>query len=411
MIGAPTFPSPHLSRLRPPVLLLLLLSLPLAAARTEVPAPAYFDAPVSLVTAPQGEDLGVVLRALARAVGAHPIIHGVPPVTVELDLERPISFRLLWSLLLDLHGLEGMWWDGDVVVVMPKGPPPAPPPAPHAVQRLVRLDHANAERVAVLLNAGEAERNAGRALLVAEPISNLLLVTGSAEAHTRIGALIAELDRPPRRVALTLWLLEVSRQALIEGGIELHATLPGGLSFAAGRTPRLGWAASDLLPGLEVEVKLLDVLLAGDSKRLEQAQLSVLDGQAAHLFVGGRFNLLVGADEREVVVVPYGLDLMVTPRLLRDGRIHLDIQAQIDDLVARSDLNIGSRSLVNQAIVAPGELLLLGGWQSRVIDTQQRRTPGWSDIPLLGTLFRQGSDRTQERELLLLAYAEALEDR
>jgi hypothetical protein len=404
MIGARTIPLAHLATI------IWLLSGSLALGRTEVPASSTFDAPVSVVTAPQGEELGVVLRGLARAVGAHPIIHGVPAVAIELDLTRPIPFRLLWPLLLNLHGLEGVWFDGDVVVVMPQGPPPPPPPEPHTVQRLMHLDHADASRVADLLNASEAQRSAGRASLLAEPMANLLLVTGSTEAHERIATLIAELDRPPQRLVVNLWLLEVSRQALVEGGIDLRATLPGGISFTAGRTPRLGFATSALLPGLEVDVKLLDLLQAGDSKRLEQAQVSVLDGQEANLFVGGRFNLLVGADEREVVVVPYGLTLTVTPRLLSDGRIHLDIQAQIDDLVARSDLNIGSRSLVNHAIVAPGELLLLGGLQSRVIDTQERRTPGWSEIPLFGALFRQASDRTQERELLLLTYAELHQD-
>lgn len=388
------------------ILPILGLGLALSLTQASLPPDARFDAPVAVLTAPQGEELPAVLRALARSVGALPIIHRVPSTLVQLDLERPVPFRTLWPLLLELHELEARWFAGDVVVVMPLGPPPPPAPEPLTVQRLVRLDHADASAVAAVLNASEAQRHDARATIVAEPISNLLLVSANPAVHARIRDLLLELDQPPTRIGVTLWVVELSLQGLEERGIDVNVALGGRLSMGISGSPRFGWETGALLPSVAVDVAILDQLRSGYAERIEEAQLTVLDGHEAKLFVGGRFNLVLGPDEREVVVVPYGLDLVLSPRLLGDGRVLIDLHAQVDDLIARSDLNIGSRSLLSTAIVTPGELLLVAGLRSRALDDQQQRTPGWAELPLLGPLFQRSSARAQARDLLLLIRAE-----
>jgi type II secretory pathway component GspD/PulD (secretin) len=382
----------------------------IGAAAAGVPAlPAdspYRHADVAIVTAPGGEALEAVLGALLRAIGAHPILHRIPTELIELQLDQPVPFHTLWPILLELHALEARWFEGGVVVVMPLGPPPPPPaPAPRW-QRLVQLDHARASEAAALLNAAEQVLADAPASILAEPTGNLLLVTADTEGHRRIDELLAELDAPPARITVSLWLLELSIQTLEQRGLEVAVDLPGGLTLATGANPRVGWSTTALLPGLSIEANLLNHLRAAHTERLEQAQVTVAGGEEARLFVGGRFNLVLSNDESEVVAVPYGFDLVFTPRLLNDGRIRLALHAQVDDLIDRSDLNIGSRSLASSAILQPGELLLLGGLRSRGFDNQLQEAPGLAEMPLLGGLFRRRSEREQSRDLLLLVHVE-----
>lgn len=61
-----------------------------------------------------------------------------------------------------------------------------------------------------------------------------------------------------------------------------------------------------------------------------------------------------------------------------------------------------------EALVKPGESLVVGGYRRQQRQIKNSRVPGLSSVPLIGALFRSDSAANDERERLFILTARAL---
>ncbi len=92
------------------------------AATPKRTTPGYpWDVPVNLNTGLDGLPLASVLTLLAESVGLTPILEGIPATTVDYAIETHRPFGQLWVLITNLHNLDSLLLDGNIIVVAPQG--------------------------------------------------------------------------------------------------------------------------------------------------------------------------------------------------------------------------------------------------------------------------------------------------
>ena len=92
------------------------------AATPQRTTPGYpWDVRVNLNTGLDGLPLTTVLTLLAESVGLTPILEGIPHTTVDYAIETHRPFGQLWVLITNLHNLDSLLLDGNIIVVAPKG--------------------------------------------------------------------------------------------------------------------------------------------------------------------------------------------------------------------------------------------------------------------------------------------------
>jgi type IV pilus assembly protein PilQ len=118
---------------------LLTLALALAgsswAALAPLPSDTKYDSVVTLRTGSSADDLNAVLQALGASVGLTVITQDIPAKAVNFDISGK-PFREVWTLLLELNGLDYYLRPSNIVVVAPPKtleaikPPPVVSSAP-----------------------------------------------------------------------------------------------------------------------------------------------------------------------------------------------------------------------------------------------------------------------------------------
>lgn len=99
------------------LLLVLLIGVFSAAQPSVLPDDPRFDAPTTLITQLEGEDLRIMLDSLARSVGLTPITDTVPSTTINYRIDEAKPFRQIWSIILTQYDLDFALLDNDVVII------------------------------------------------------------------------------------------------------------------------------------------------------------------------------------------------------------------------------------------------------------------------------------------------------
>jgi MSHA biogenesis protein MshL len=118
-----------------------------------------------------------------------------------------------------------------------------------------------------------------------------------------------------------------------------------------------------------------------------------------------------------VTLTPFfsGIALDVTPQISDMGDVTLHIHPSISDVVdQQKTVVIGNvtqqlplalstvRETDSIVRAKSGQVVVLGGLMSDVTDDQQAATPGLSEVPLVGELFKHTRNRTLKTELVIL---------
>jgi type IV pilus assembly protein PilQ len=300
-----------------------------------------------------------------------------------------------------------------------------------------------------------------RGSIVANPSTNMLIVTDVEAAVNNIRSMVRQLDIQTPQVAIQAKIIFVNRSSVEELGVTydlkdsrgnqinrltpgVHPTtgeslpvgsdliLLGGNSIAA-----LGNAASRLLgPTLETVISLvlgrhtlvafLDALQRSELSDVQAAPLiTTLDNQEAEIWVGERTPIRVvdtgtggggagGAPRATAQLVETGIKLRVTPTITGDRRVLLQLHAERSSAVpAAGEIGVTFQTQqgTTRLMVNDGQTAVIGGLT--VSETFSRRTgvPLLMDIPFLGALFRTTQTQEQKRDLLIMVTPHIVDDR
>ena len=236
-------------------------------------------------------------------------------------------------------------------------------------------------------------------------------------------AVISTLEVRPHQVLLEVQLVEASEEDLRDIGFDVSATGPR-LTAASGSglvgaspphdTIRVQGTAGDLR--LDAALRALET--RGAARILARPQLLALSGETAAFRSGGEFPFPVPTrDGVTVEFRPYGTALAMRPTVQANGLIRLELTSEVSSLDPRNSLRVQgftvpallTRKVSTTLEVRDGERFLFAGLFSETDERQAAQTPGLSDLPGVGRLFRAQRDRSQRLQLALIVTARLVE--
>ena len=305
----------------------------------------------------------------------------------------------------------------------------APQAGPPIYQRTFRLSNAKAEDLAKVLQealqakgVAAAQGQPGQTApaeaggnptvsIVADPRTNTLIVTGTAEQLKLVEELIPKLDRPVEQVNVQVRIQEVTRSTLNNLGLKWQAAGGNLIAALADTGLSLIFDATRSLAALNISATLNALEKQGLSKRVNDSNITVLNNQKGRIQSGFTFFIRRVVDNK-VEKVPYdaGVIVEVTPQVTNSGEIVLKIHTEVSDILERNPVDGDVDKLSKQVSdtilrVKDGQTVVLGGLIKNSTKHSKQGIPLLSDIPVLGALFSQTSDETEDNELIIVLKA------
>jgi general secretion pathway protein D len=264
---------------------------------------------------------------------------------------------------------------------------------------------------------------------------NRLLITDFPPVVREMVVLLAEIDQPERVISIEVKIIETkvdtrsklgflwpsSIETQLGGNTDSGATT--GSSITSGSPAgQLNLNSGDWTWGALSVTQLKTVLdllnQSGNSKLISDPHLSTLENHEAEIKVQtvvpiptiNRFT--EGAAVQDILTFQdedVGISLKVTPRIVGDGRITLDVLPVVEDIIGFSGPADNQkpittlRSIKTTITVADGETAALGGLLKDDIIKQEQKVPLLGSIPLLGRfLFTNTSEEKATTDLMIL---------
>ncbi len=271
------------------------------------------------------------------------------------------------------------------------------------------------------------------------PKTYTVLVTAPPALMERIIEDLRKIDQMPSQVLLKARIVAMSRSDLLNLGIEwgwprmqlgifgnnlygggdagddFGGEIPWGIQM--GYTPDLTFTNA-----LQLALNLLTV--NGEATIRAEPQVLALDGEQATMRVVNEEYFFLTADtgdtaqqfylNSQLEIIESGTVLTITPHIVEGDRVMLEISVEVSDSVPagrENDLPIVTRRTAdNKVSVQNGGTVALAGLSQEKSSTTHKRTPGLSNIPLLGNLFNNKDDQTTSREVAVFVTAHILPD-
>lgn len=257
---------------------------------------------------------------------------------------------------------------------------------------------------------------------------NAVLVWDLPSRRDEYRELIEALDVPSRLIEINVTILDVSADALRDWSVDV-AVGSGAARVALSADGKIGASSADtgvkgssmaLWASNRLELRVRALESRGQAQVLSRPSVLTLNNVGALLDMNqSAYVKLVGERSTDLRTVTAGTLLKVTPSLVGDDlggadaqgiRVTLDIE---DGQLTRASTEQGTPSVGNsavstEAVVKPGESLVIGGYRRQDRQVSNTRVPGLSSVPLIGALFRSDSAVNNERERLFILTARAL---
>jgi general secretion pathway protein D len=265
--------------------------------------------------------------------------------------------------------------------------------------------------------------------VVPDETNNALIVTATSQEYRRIRQILERLDVMPNQVLLEATIAEVRLTDDLAMGLRWFFQMGNHqLKF----TPSVLGTVSPVAPGFSsffntpnVQVVLNALSTITDVNVVSSPTLMVIDNKRATLQVGD--EVPIATQSAVSVLTPgapivnsvayrnTGIILNITPRINDSGRILLDIEQEVSDVVPTTTSQLDSPTIQQRRIkttvsVNDGEGILLGGLMQDKATNKRLQVPLVGEIPVLGNLFKQKDDTIARTELLVAITPRVVKD-
>ncbi len=462
MLNLTLYPTDVLQRLRMFLLFSLIIVITLFGLTSDVNAQPAADEPIpqieeSITLDFKEVDLPVFVQFISEFTKKNIMIDESVRGKVSLFSPTKVSSDGVYEVFLDVLKLKGFVAveSGEVIQVLPAAD------APTGRQIYVYpLKNAKAADITAVLVGIVSRSNAitppqpgkpvvrraaefeGPVQIYPDKPSNSLVVTATPSDYQRLISIIQGIDVRLGQVFVEAVIMEVSVATLKELGNEPNAliatnsdavTTLGGFNrppedivgIASLLAGQISAGIEDLSP-VTIRNFLHALLTRKDVNLLSTPQILTTDNHKAKIIVGENRPFVTGQSQsvggntlttidREDV----GVTLELTPHILDDGMIRLEVSQEItavDETIAQ---NIGStpvgptttkRGTNTTVIVQDSQPIVLGGLIRDNITRSDRKIPILGDIPFLGTLFKFETRSSEKVNLLIFLTPHIVED-
>ncbi|WP_071817886.1 DNA uptake porin HofQ [Yersinia rohdei] len=293
--------------------------------------------------------------------------------------------------------------------------------APESLSNLsIALQYADAEQVADSLDLAEGGVLSPLGSVVVDKRTNTLLIRDTPASLALLQSWLVEMDLPLQQVQLAAHIVTISRENLQELGVRwgmgeakqnsslrmndfnVNLPLPNRVISAGFNVARIGGRLLELeLSALEQENQI-DIIASPHLVASHQQTASIKQGSDIPYTVSKGKKGISTVEFKEAV-----LGMEVTPKILRNGKITLDLkisQNMPGMAMKRGDsetLLIDKQEIKTQITVNDGETIVLGGIFQQKSTQGVHKVPVLADIPWLGVLFKQDAQQQSRRELVI----------
>ncbi len=276
----------------------------------------------------------------------------------------------------------------------------------------------------------------------ADKATNAIIISSTKSAYTKLQSVIRDLDTRRKQVFVEAVILEVQVDRLRQIGSDPIQVIGSGKSGSlqgiaglnsapenlAAIAQTIGGAAAgaatggvSLLNTINVRAFLQLLLSLTDTNVLSTPQVLAADNQKAKIVVGenrpfptGQAQGITGGTLVTIERKDVGVTLEITPQVLEDDLIRLEIKQEITAIQENVAQTIGSgtatipvgpttskRSMETTTIAKDQQTIVIGGLVRDNITISERKVPFLGDIPFLGWLFKFQSRQTEKLNLLV----------
>ena len=187
-----------------------------------------------------------------------------------------------------------------------------------------------------------------------------------------------------------------SETAAIGGAIDniFQSNAVGASTSGIGILRRTGSAVLKLqLDALQTE---------GLSKTISNPKLFSLDNQTASITQGVQIQL-PGSGDTGPQLVDAALKLVITPSIIGDGNVLMEIQVNNDtpDRTNPGSIGINKMEITTKLLIADGDIVVIGGIKKNEVANSKDMVPGVSKVPIIGKMFQGQSKNDKLNELLV----------
>ena len=217
----------------------------------------------------------------------------------------------------------------------------------------------------------------------------------------RVGAMTKS-DRGNKQTTIS-GITAGGNAATTSGGITLGAaagTISGqGIEGTSG----IGILRQVGASALKIELEALESLAL--SKTLSQPSVFTLNNQEATITQGTQIAYQTTSEGQTTTEFKEAaLSLTVTPSIIGDGNVLLDIKVNNDSAVevpGSDEPGIKTNEIVTKLLVTDGDIVVIGGIKKNEVSDSRSATPGVSKVPVVGNLFKSKSDKDNLVEMLI----------
>ncbi len=277
----------------------------------------------------------------------------------------------------------------------------------------------------------------------ADKATNSIIISSTKSAYSKLQSVIRDLDTRRKQVFVEAVILEVEVDRLRQIGSDPIQVIGAGKSgqlqgiggfnvapenlatiaqsiIGGAATGGTGGAVS-ALNTVNIRAFLQLLLSLTDTNVLSTPQVLAADNQKAKIVVGenrpfptGQAQGITGGTLVTIERKDVGVTLEITPQVLEDDLIRLEIKQEVTAIAEAVAQTIGSgtasipvgptttkRSMETTAIAKDQQTIVIGGLVRDNITINERKVPLLGDIPFLGWLFKFQSRQIVKLNLLV----------
>ena len=171
---------------------------------------------------------------------------------------------------------------------------------------------------------------------------------------------------------------------------------------AAGATSGIGILKRTGTAVLKAEIQALETL--GLGKTISNPKVFTLDNQIATIKQGEEIQFqATGSEGADVQFKPAVLELSVTPSIIGDGNVLLDVTVNNDSVnrTTGGEPGINTMQIQTKLLIADGDIVVIGGIKKNTVSDNAGQVPGAANLPIVGKMFKGTSKADKLTDLLV----------
>ena len=316
----------------------------------------------------------------------------------------------------------------------------------------IKVNYAKAADMAELLKQTDNAILSPRGSVSVDERTNTLLVKDTNSSLQNVRTLLVELDIPVRQVLIESRVViandDFSKELGVRFGVSRDSqgvTVPGDAGYTSGTLSGIDNLANDeplaqqnrlnvnlpvqnpagsfalalaKLPlGTLLEMELSAAQIEGRGEVVSSPRVITADSHTARIEQGVEIPYLELSDGDATLKFRKAvLSLEVTPQITPDDRVIMDLDVHKDNVgetvsfgAGLSAPSIDTREVQSQLLVDNGQTVVLGGIYETEKTNQVTRVPFFSDIPVVGNLFKSSIEVDDRTELLIFVTPKILQ--